>query len=166
VGVLGCTISTKVVFFILTNFLGQLRRNFHYRDRHTFLRLYKQYVRPHLEFSAPAWSPWLQGDKDTLEKVQEKAVKMVAGLKGANYLEKCTELGLETLEKRREDQDLALVYKSVVWHQNNIAQPECKAQYRRPVEKNSTCWPTTTTSHERICYPPTWRTGCYSPSNK
>ncbi len=96
-----------------TAVLGQLRRNFHYRDRYTFLRLYKQYVRPHLEFSAPAWSPWLQGDKDTLEKVQEKAVKMVAGLKGANYLEKCAELGLETLEKRRNDQDLALVYKFV-----------------------------------------------------
>ncbi len=61
----------------------------------------------------PAWSPWLQGDKDTLEKVQEKAVKMVAGLKGATYLEKCAELGLETLEKRREDQDLDLVYKFV-----------------------------------------------------
>jgi ribonuclease P/MRP protein subunit RPP40 len=48
-----------------------------------------------------------------LEKVQEKAVKMVAGLKRANYLEKCAELGLETLEKRRNDQDLALVYKFV-----------------------------------------------------
>jgi hypothetical protein len=31
----------------------------------------------------------------------------------ANYLEKCAELGLETLEKRRDDQDLALVYKFV-----------------------------------------------------
>ncbi len=93
--------------------LEQLRRNFHYRDRFTFLKLYKQYVRPHLEFSAPAWSPWLQGDIDTLEKVQEKAVKMVAGLKGTTYLEKCAELGLETLEKRRADQDLALVYKFV-----------------------------------------------------
>ena len=64
-----------------------------------------------MEFSAPAWSPWLQGDKDTLEKVQETAVKMVAGLKGSNYLEKCAELGLETLEKRRADQDMALVYR-------------------------------------------------------
>jgi len=61
-------------------------RNFHYRDRFTFLRLYKQYVRPHLEFSAPAWSPWLQGDKDTLEKVQEKAVKMVAASRGPDTL--------------------------------------------------------------------------------
>ena len=38
---------------------------------------------------------------------------MVAGLKGTTYLEKCAELGLETLEKRRADQDLALVYKFV-----------------------------------------------------
>ncbi len=64
--------------------LNQLRRNFHYRDRHTFLRLYKQHVRPHLEFAVQAWSPWMVGDieDEKLEKVQEKAVRMVAGLKG------------------------------------------------------------------------------------
>jgi hypothetical protein len=28
--------------------LGQIHRAFHYRDRHTYLGLYKQYVRPHL----------------------------------------------------------------------------------------------------------------------
>jgi ribonuclease P/MRP protein subunit RPP40 len=71
-----------------TAVLGQIRRNFHYRDRHTFLRLIKQYVRPHLEFASPAWSPWLQEDIVNLEKVHEKAVKMVAGLKGENYQEK------------------------------------------------------------------------------
>ena len=89
-------------------------RNFHYRDRFTFIRLYKQYVRPHLEFSVPAWSPWLKGDIDRLESVQEKAVKMVAGLKGTNYSEKCSELGLETLESRRRDQDMALVHKLLI----------------------------------------------------
>ncbi len=45
------------------------------------LKLYKQYVRPHLECSSPAWSPWLAGDKEVLEKVQEKPVKMLTGLK-------------------------------------------------------------------------------------
>jgi hypothetical protein len=94
-----------------TAVLGQIRRNFHYRDRHTFLKLYKQYVRPHLEFAVPAWSPWLQGDKDTLERVQEKAVKMVNGLQGATYQEKLRELGLESLEERRNSQDMALVHK-------------------------------------------------------
>jgi hypothetical protein len=43
--------------------------------------------------------------------VQENAVKMVAGLKGKDYLEKCAELDLQTLEARRRDQDMALVHK-------------------------------------------------------
>ena len=91
--------------------LGQIRQEFHYRDRHTFLKIYKQYVRPHLEFAVPAWSPWLKGDIDALEKVQERAVKMVAGLREKEYLGRCQELGLDTLEKRRHDQDMMLVYK-------------------------------------------------------
>jgi hypothetical protein len=42
-----------------------------------------------------------------------ESCRLCSCLKGANYLEKCAELGLETLEKRRNDQDLALVYKFV-----------------------------------------------------
>jgi hypothetical protein len=34
--------------------LGQITRAFHYRDKFTFVKLYKTYVRPHLEFSTPA----------------------------------------------------------------------------------------------------------------
>lgn len=93
--------------------LNQLQRNFHYRDRITFLKLYKQYVRPHLEFSVPAWSPWLAGDREVLEKVQEKAVKMVTGLKAVSYEDRCAELGLETLQVRRERLDMALVHKYI-----------------------------------------------------
>jgi hypothetical protein len=36
---------------------------------------------------------------------------MVAGLKRKTYLEKCKELGLDTLESRRLDQDMSLVYR-------------------------------------------------------
>ena len=60
--------------------LGQILRAFHYRDRNTFIQLYKQYVRPHLEFAITAWSPWTQADIQTLEKVQQRAIKMVSGL--------------------------------------------------------------------------------------
>jgi hypothetical protein len=45
------------------------------------------------------------------KKVQEKAVRMVSGLTTSTYLEKCTELKLDTLEKRRKDQALILAYK-------------------------------------------------------
>jgi ribonucleases P/MRP protein subunit RPP40 len=93
--------------------LHQLHKNFHYRDRHVFVKLYKQYVRPHLEFATPAWSPWLNADKQVLENVQQKFVKMIAGLRPRTYEEKCKELGLETLEERRNVQDLAQTYKIV-----------------------------------------------------
>jgi hypothetical protein len=47
--------------------------------------------------SSPAWSPWLTGDKEVLEKIQKKAVKIVAGFTANTYEERCAELGLETL---------------------------------------------------------------------
>jgi hypothetical protein len=102
-----------------TTVLNQIKRNFHYRDRHTFVRLYKQYVRPHLEFAGPAWAPWLKGDIEVLEKVQEKAVKMVSGLKSKEYADRCAELGLETLEQRRQNQDMGLVYKLLSSEEEN-----------------------------------------------
>jgi ribonucleases P/MRP protein subunit RPP40 len=37
--------------------LHKLRKNFNFQDRHVFVKLYKQYVRPHLEFAPPVWSP-------------------------------------------------------------------------------------------------------------
>ena len=91
--------------------LRQLTRNFHFRDRHIFKKLYTQYVRPHVEFASPAWSPWNEADKEIIEKVQMKAVKMISGLSGSSYKEKCLELGLETLEERRKQQDLLQTYK-------------------------------------------------------
>ncbi len=36
---------------------------------------------------------------------------MVSGLKGNTYLHNCAELGLKSLEERRKDQDMNLVYK-------------------------------------------------------
>ena len=91
--------------------LGQIARAFHYRDRHVFVRLYCQYVRPHLEFAAPAWSPWQEGDKECLERVQRKAVAMVSGLAGREYEDRLQELGLLTLEERRHQMDMAQVHK-------------------------------------------------------
>ena len=93
--------------------LRQLTRNFHYRDRNIFKKLYIQYVRPHVEFAAPAWSPWLREDIEIIEKVQRKAVGMISGLTGKSYEEKCEELGIDTLETRRKKQDLYEAFKIV-----------------------------------------------------
>jgi hypothetical protein len=54
-------------------------------------------------------------------KVQEKAVKMVAGLKGRTYEERCAELGLESLQERRvRQEDMALVHKYMTRQDQNL----------------------------------------------
>jgi ribonuclease P/MRP protein subunit RPP40 len=93
--------------------LAQVSRAYHYKDRFTFINLYKQYVRPHLEFVVQAWSPWLQQDKEVLERVQKRAVKMVSGLQGTSYQEKLEELDLNTLEERRHQADMLQMYKII-----------------------------------------------------
>jgi len=96
-----------------TRVLGQITRAFSYRDRKTFLRLYKSYVRPHLEFSSPAWRPWLAKDIEILERVQIKAVNLIGGLKGSSYEEKLSELDLQSLAARRKEADLLLMQKVI-----------------------------------------------------
>ena len=93
--------------------LTQITKAFHYRNKFTFVNLYKQYVRPHLEFSVPAWSPWTRGDIETLESVQRKAVNMVSGLQATSYKEKLAELGLLSLETRRVQYDLTQAFKVI-----------------------------------------------------
>ena len=59
--------------------LGQICRAFHFMDRNIFLKLYKQYVRVHMEFAVSSWTK-TQQDKDKLENVQRKAVRIISGL--------------------------------------------------------------------------------------
>ena len=63
--------------------LGQLLRALSYRDKITYVKLYKEFVRPHLEYAVQAWCPWLQGDINLLEDVQKRAVRAVSGITGS-----------------------------------------------------------------------------------
>jgi len=91
--------------------LGQITRAFLYRDRFIFLKLYVQFVRCHLEFASPVWSPWHIGDIEILEKVQRRAVNFITGLKGVTYEDKLKELGILSLVDRRSRADLIQVFK-------------------------------------------------------
>ena len=91
--------------------LKQITKYCHFRDKDIFKKLYIQYVRPHMEFASPVWSPWLEQDIQILEKVQKRAVGMISGLRGENYEDKCKELKLETLQLQLDKQDLQEMYK-------------------------------------------------------
>ena len=90
--------------------LGQMSRALSYRDRNTFLSLYKSHVRPHLEYAVQAWAPWTKQDCSILEAVQRRAVNMISGLQGS-YEDKLQELSLPTLEARRKRGDQIQVFK-------------------------------------------------------
>ena len=52
--------------------LGQLSRAFHFRKASCLVPLYKTFVRPKLEYAVAAWSPWMEGNREVLEKVQRR----------------------------------------------------------------------------------------------
>ena len=91
--------------------LSLISRNFHYRDKKTFVNLYCQHVRPILEYASPVWSPWLECDKKVVEDVQKRMVRMISGLSGQTYEEKLNEIGLHSLEYRRDKADMVQVFK-------------------------------------------------------
>ena len=91
--------------------LGQMSRSFHYGDKDVWIPLYKTYVRQHLELTVQAWSPWYCKDIEILEKVQERAVNMVVGLRSKCYHDKLRELHLTTLQDRRIRGDMIQTWK-------------------------------------------------------
>ena len=92
--------------------LGMLLKNLTYRDKYHFIKLYKQYVRCHLEYAVQAWNPWLAQDIESLESVQRRAVNKCHGLVGT-YEEKLRAVGLTTLCERRLRGDMLQTFKII-----------------------------------------------------
>lgn len=97
-----------------TNFaMGQMLRSFHYRKKENLIPLYKTFFRPRLEFAAAAWSPWLEGDIQTLEKVQERLLKQIPNIRGRTYEERLKDAELTTLRERRRRGDAIETFKTM-----------------------------------------------------
>lgn len=76
-----------------------------------FLKIYKTYVRPMLEYAYQIWSPYFKKDIDLLERVQRRATKMPTALRNKSYETRLDKLGLSTLQERRERGDLIETFK-------------------------------------------------------
>ena len=90
--------------------LGIIFMTFSYIDKEMFMNLFKSLVRPHLEYASPIWSPLYKKDKKSIENVQRRGTRLVKSLKGLPYETRLRELGLPTLQYRRERADLIQVY--------------------------------------------------------
>ena len=93
--------------------VGLIRRSFTYLDKDVMRQLFCALVRPHLEFGNVAWSPRHKKEINLIEKVQERATKIIPGMKNMNYEQRLKAMKLPSLCYRRKRGDLIEVFKYV-----------------------------------------------------
>ena len=91
--------------------MGIVKRTFVFLEPYTFCAIFKGLIRPHLEYAAPVWSPYTVKLKESIERVQRRATKVVPGLSHLSYPERLRALNLPTLAYRRARGDMITVYK-------------------------------------------------------
>ena len=101
-----CTKAKKI--------LGLLYRQFYnHAPGNTMLQLYLSLVRPHLDYAASIWSPYMKKDKTLLENVQKFALHMATRSWDISYQDLLELVDLPTLEHRRLEARLCLLYRII-----------------------------------------------------
>ena len=93
--------------------VGLIKRSFTYMDKDIFMKLYKAFVRPHLEYGNIVWNPFLKRQSKAIERVQRRATRLLNECKDMPYPERLQYLDLHSLKGRRLRGDLIETYKMI-----------------------------------------------------
>jgi hypothetical protein len=87
-------------------------RTFSTREKLPLMTLYKSLVRPLVEYSSALWSPTSKADINRLEEVQKCFIRKINGV-SSDYKTALKQLGLYSLERRRERYIIMHIWKSL-----------------------------------------------------
>ena len=82
-------------------------------DGSTLLQLDWSLVTPHLEYASPVWNPHMHKDIKLLENVEKFAIRMITKRWDSGYQELLDMVALPSLETRRLQSSLCMLYKIV-----------------------------------------------------
>ena len=139
--------------------LGFIRRNVKIRSPRIKEQLYKTLVRPHTEYASTVWAPYETRLTKQIEMVQRRAARWTLNRhhNTSSVDRMLTDLQWRTLEQRRIDSRLLLVYKIVHGHvqipQGSYLQPAPQTPVRRTHNHTFTHY-STRTNYLRFSYFP------------
>jgi hypothetical protein len=99
-----------------SSILGLLRRTLGRAPKQIKLLAYTSLCRPILEYACHVWDPYLQKHIKNIEKVQNRAIRFISGLKGreVSITHHRESLKLDTLERRRKHARECLLWKIIL----------------------------------------------------
>ena len=119
--------------------LGMINKGLSYKSAELISKLYRSYIRPHLEYCIQFWSPINLKDADMLEGVQRGAAKIILSLRKLSYEERLKSLGAFSLSRRGFMGDTIEVFKMIHGiHKVNLGKLFCIDEDRR-TRKHSLC---------------------------
>ena len=98
---------------------GWIFRTFHTRAQFPMMILWKQLVRPFLDYCSQLWSPCTPGLINQLESVQKSYIRKIAGMHCLDYWEQLQHLKIYSLERRRERYLIIYTWRVIEGHVPN-----------------------------------------------
>lgn len=91
--------------------LGIIKKIFVTKTPKNIIKLYKAFVRPHLEYSSIIWSPYTLSSINNVERVQRRMCRLIPEVRHLSYRQQLGSLGLLSLEARRLRFQLITLFK-------------------------------------------------------
>jgi ribonucleases P/MRP protein subunit RPP40 len=86
--------------------LDRIKKSFALFDCKLMRSLYLTFIRPYLELAVPVWCPFLKGDIDMIEQVQQRATKLIPAIRNLSYENRLSKLELTNLKDRRPNSNV------------------------------------------------------------